>query len=122
MCGELAGDPVGVLLLLAMGYRRFSMNTHNIARIKYVLRQSTLSELTVLLTDGLKHDNPHVLRGLFARYLKSTAWAVCCAPVTKRNRLIDNHALSLLTNDRKMRLSYDWGRICSTMDIGFFAD
>lgn len=70
VCGELAGDPVGVLLLLAMGYRRFSMNTHNIARIKYVLRQSTLSELTVLLTDGLKHDNPHVLRGLFARYLE----------------------------------------------------
>ncbi|WP_421158105.1 phosphoenolpyruvate--protein phosphotransferase [Aeromonas dhakensis] len=70
VCGELAGDPVGVLLLLAMGYRRFSMNTHNIARIKYVLRQANLSELTVLLTDGLKHDNPHVLRGLFARYLE----------------------------------------------------
>ncbi|MCV5398002.1 phosphoenolpyruvate-protein phosphotransferase PtsP, partial [Escherichia coli] len=57
VCGELAGDPVGVLLLLAMGYRRFSMNTHNIARIKYVLRQSTLSELTELMADGLKHDN-----------------------------------------------------------------
>ncbi|MGK4475199.1 phosphoenolpyruvate--protein phosphotransferase [Aeromonas molluscorum] len=70
VCGELAGDPVGVLLLLAMGYRRFSMNTHNIARIKYVLRQSTLSELTSLLAEGLKHDNPHVLRGLFARYLE----------------------------------------------------
>ncbi len=70
VCGELAGDPVGVLLLLAMGYRRFSMNTHNIARIKYVLRQSTLSELTELMADGLKHDNPHVLRGLFARYLE----------------------------------------------------
>ncbi|KTA94094.1 phosphoenolpyruvate-protein phosphotransferase [Aeromonas salmonicida subsp. smithia] len=70
VCGELAGDPVGVLLLLAMGYRRFSMNTHNIARIKYVLRQSTLSELTALMADGLKHDNPHVLRGLFARYLE----------------------------------------------------
>lgn len=70
VCGELAGDPVGVLLLLAMGYRRFSMNTHNISRIKYVLRQSHLDELTALMSDGLKHDNPHVLRGLFARYLE----------------------------------------------------
>ena len=42
----------------------------NGARIKYVLRQSTLSELTELMADGLKHDNPHVLRGLFARYLE----------------------------------------------------
>ena len=70
VCGELAGDPVGVLLLLAMGYRRFSMNTHNISRIKYVLRQSDLGELKALMADGLKHDNPHVLRGLFARYLE----------------------------------------------------
>ncbi|MFM4825307.1 phosphoenolpyruvate--protein phosphotransferase [Aeromonas bivalvium] len=70
VCGELAGDPVGVLLLMAMGYRRFSMNTNNIARIKYVLRHARLSELTDLLAEGLKHDNPHVLRGLFARYLE----------------------------------------------------
>ncbi|MGL5030952.1 MAG: phosphoenolpyruvate--protein phosphotransferase [Aeromonas sp.] len=70
VCGELAGDPVGVLLLLAMGYRRFSMNTHNIARIKYVLRHATLTDLSELLAKGLAHDNPHVLRGLFARYLE----------------------------------------------------
>ena len=46
------------------------MNTHNISRIKYVLRQSDLGELKTLMADGLKHDNPHVLRGLFARYLE----------------------------------------------------
>jgi phosphotransferase system, enzyme I, PtsP len=45
ICGELAGDPVGVLVLLAMGYRRFSMNNSNIMRIKYIVRQSRTDEL-----------------------------------------------------------------------------
>lgn len=70
VCGELAGDPVGVLVLLAMGYRRFSMNTFNIPRIKYVLRHAHLDELTPLLAEGLRVDSPHTLRGLFARYLE----------------------------------------------------
>jgi phosphotransferase system enzyme I (PtsP) len=70
VCGELAGDPIGVLVLLAMGYRRFSMNTRNIPRIKYVLRHVALCELTPLLAEGLRMDARHGLRGLFARYLE----------------------------------------------------
>ena len=78
VCGELAGDPVGVLLLLAMGYRRFSMNTHNISRIKYVLRQSDLGELKTLLADGLKHDNPTCCAACLPATWKNTGWADCC--------------------------------------------
>ncbi|ALP40362.1 phosphoenolpyruvate--protein phosphotransferase [Aeromonas schubertii] len=70
VCGELAGDPIGVLVLLAMGYRRFSMNTRNIPRIKYVLRNASLDELVPLLAEGLRSDSPHALRGLFSRYLE----------------------------------------------------
>ncbi|MCW8834010.1 MAG: phosphoenolpyruvate--protein phosphotransferase, partial [Colwellia sp.] len=32
LCGELAGEPAGALLLLAMGFDKLSMNGHNIAR------------------------------------------------------------------------------------------
>ncbi|MDD1783880.1 phosphoenolpyruvate--protein phosphotransferase [Enterovibrio sp. ZSDZ35] len=38
VCGEFAGDPIGALLLVGMGYRHLSMNTRSVAKIKYVLR------------------------------------------------------------------------------------
>ncbi|MEW6990057.1 phosphoenolpyruvate--protein phosphotransferase [Colwelliaceae bacterium 6441] len=38
LCGELASEPAGALLLLAMGYDKLSMNPHNISRIKWVVR------------------------------------------------------------------------------------
>lgn len=45
LCGELAGDPVGALLLVGLGYRSLSMNTSNVARVKYLLRQTSAAEL-----------------------------------------------------------------------------
>ncbi|WP_309252044.1 putative PEP-binding protein, partial [Lonsdalea populi] len=38
VCGEMAGEPIGALLLIGMGYRSLSMNGRNVARIKYLLR------------------------------------------------------------------------------------
>nr|WP_269808493.1 putative PEP-binding protein [Enterovibrio nigricans] len=38
VCGEFAGDPIGAMLLVGMGYRHLSMNTRSVAKIKYVLR------------------------------------------------------------------------------------
>ncbi len=38
LCGELAGDPMGALLLVGMGYRNLIMNGRSVARIKYLLR------------------------------------------------------------------------------------
>lgn len=70
ICGELAGDPLGVLILMAMGYRRFSMNLNNIAKIKYVIRRTRLSDLTALLELGLKQNDSAALKGLFAGYLE----------------------------------------------------
>ncbi|OMQ20415.1 phosphoenolpyruvate--protein phosphotransferase [Serratia oryzae] len=44
LCGELAGDPMGALLLVGMGYRNLSMNGRSVARIKYLLRNIELSD------------------------------------------------------------------------------
>ena len=44
LCGELAGDPMGALLLVGMGYRNLSMNGRSVARIKYLLRHIELAE------------------------------------------------------------------------------
>lgn len=44
LCGELAGDPMGALLLVGMGYRHLSMNGRSVARIKYLLRNIERSD------------------------------------------------------------------------------
>lgn len=48
LCGELAGDAMGALLLVGMGYRNLSMNGRSVARIKYLLRHIELSDAEVL--------------------------------------------------------------------------
>ncbi|MFA0121373.1 putative PEP-binding protein, partial [Vibrio sp. 10N.261.48.A2] len=53
ICGELAGDPMGALLLTGLGYETLSMNTSNVARTKYLIRQSKLSELQDLANEAL---------------------------------------------------------------------
>lgn len=70
ICGELAGDPLGVLILMAMGYRQFSMNLNSIARIKYLVRRVRLADLPPLLDMGLKQGSSVALRNLFSGYLE----------------------------------------------------
>jgi phosphotransferase system enzyme I (PtsP) len=54
ICGELAGDPAGAILLFAMGYRQLSMNANNLAKIKWVLRQLSLTDCQQLLAKCIK--------------------------------------------------------------------
>ncbi|MDX2368945.1 MAG: phosphoenolpyruvate--protein phosphotransferase [Colwellia sp.] len=54
LCGELAGEPAGALLLLAMGFDKLSMNGHNIARIKWVIRHVDFKRANRILTNTLK--------------------------------------------------------------------
>lgn len=56
ICGELAGDPGGALLLVAMGYDVLSMNATNLPRIKATLRAANCSELTDLLEGVLQME------------------------------------------------------------------
>ncbi|MFY2509621.1 phosphoenolpyruvate--protein phosphotransferase [Vibrio pectenicida] len=53
ICGELAGDPIGALLMVGLGYRSLSMNTSNVAKVKYLLRHTDSSELRELATKAL---------------------------------------------------------------------
>jgi len=49
VCGEIAGEPGGAILLMAMGYRRLSMNAHNLRKINWVIRNVNLAESRDLL-------------------------------------------------------------------------
>ncbi|CAM3848592.1 phosphoenolpyruvate--protein phosphotransferase [Rahnella bruchi] len=44
LCGEMAGDPMGALLLTGMGFRNLSMNGRSVARVKYLLRRIELND------------------------------------------------------------------------------
>ena len=49
VCGELAGDPLGALLLIAMGYDSLSMSASNLLRVKALIRSTNFSDLKPLL-------------------------------------------------------------------------
>jgi len=57
LCGELAGEPAGAILLLAMGYDHLSMNPHNIARIKWVIRHIDYQQAKLILVETLMFSN-----------------------------------------------------------------
>jgi len=69
ICGELAGEPAGVLILAAMGYDKFSMNSSNLAKIKWLLRRVNMSELQLLLPEILACQSPKQVRLQVQRFL-----------------------------------------------------
>ncbi|GAC16802.1 phosphoenolpyruvate--protein phosphotransferase [Aliiglaciecola lipolytica] len=71
VCGELAGEPGGIILLLAMGYNKFSMNSHNLLKIKWVIRSVTVAQARVLLKEVLSCDDPKQVREQVNQYLDS---------------------------------------------------
>lgn len=53
ICGELAGDPVAALLLVAMGFDSLSMSKTRLLRVKTVIRTFSLAYCRKLLDDVL---------------------------------------------------------------------
>lgn len=51
VCGEMAGDPIGAVLLMALGYRVLSMSATNLLKVKAILRQVSLAEAEALLEE-----------------------------------------------------------------------
>ena len=52
MCGEMAGDPVYALILLALGLDNLSMNPADIPKVKRVIRSTTLADAKQLLAEA----------------------------------------------------------------------
>ncbi len=57
MCGEMAGDPLYVWVLLALGIGELSMTPFSIPLLKRLLRDSTLAEARALLADALRRSS-----------------------------------------------------------------
>ncbi|NLY13840.1 MAG: phosphoenolpyruvate--protein phosphotransferase [Gammaproteobacteria bacterium] len=61
ICGEMAGDPVAAVLLLAMGFDSLSMNSTHLPKVKWLLRKMTLQHAQELLKEVLTMDNPELI-------------------------------------------------------------
>ncbi len=54
ICGEIAAEPAGALLLMAMGYDYLSMNANNLPKIKAAIRSSDFSQVSEMLRQVLR--------------------------------------------------------------------
>ena len=57
VCGEIAGDPAGALLLLGMGADALSMNPASLAHVKLVIRSFTMQRARLLLCEALEMED-----------------------------------------------------------------
>lgn len=71
VCGEMAGDPLGGLALMILGYTRLSMSSFNLAKMKYLIRRVNFSQLKSLRASLLSASDRDQVRELLENYLES---------------------------------------------------
>ena len=57
MCGEMAGDPVNIPILLGLGINRLSMNPQSIPAIKKIIRSLNVKDAALFVKDVLKETS-----------------------------------------------------------------
>ena len=70
VCGEIAGDPAGVLLLLGMGADTLSMNPTRLARVKGTIRRFTAQQARALLEEALALEDGFAIHRLLVGALE----------------------------------------------------
>ena len=74
LCGEMAADPIAVVLLMAMGIRRLSMSAAKLPKIKYLVRTLTLEASESILKDVLLLESTEEIRSYVNNYLEQTGF------------------------------------------------
>ncbi|MDY6874934.1 MAG: phosphoenolpyruvate--protein phosphotransferase [Chloroflexota bacterium] len=64
LCGELAGEPLAIPILLGLGLDEFSMNPPAIPLAKQIIRALTLDEARKVAQEALALDSPDAVRAL----------------------------------------------------------
>lgn len=70
LCGEMAGDPICVAVLIGLGYHHLSMNGRNVARVKYLLHHIDYEEASVLAEQSLQAVLAADVRQLVAAFME----------------------------------------------------
>ena len=69
LCGELAADPEGAILLVAMGYRSLSMNPSSINQVKWALRRLEVRYMEDLLAECLRQPSAILVQRLVRNFI-----------------------------------------------------
>ncbi|HCN6220001.1 TPA: phosphoenolpyruvate-protein phosphotransferase PtsP, partial [Escherichia coli] len=70
LCGEMAGDPMCVAILIGLGYRHLSMNGRSVARAKYLLRRIDYAEAENLAQRSLEAQLATEVRHQVAAFME----------------------------------------------------
>ncbi len=72
VCGELAADPIGVAVLLGLGYRTFSVAPSSLAEIRELIRHLSVEELEQLCSDNNRCESGAEVRAVVEAYFERT--------------------------------------------------
>ncbi|WP_420599817.1 phosphoenolpyruvate--protein phosphotransferase [Neptuniibacter sp.] len=81
ICGELASEPGGALLLMAMGYDMLSMNATNLPKVKSTIRSVSKEDADELLAEVLSMDDADRIIKLINERLTELGIALPAQPV-----------------------------------------
>jgi phosphotransferase system enzyme I (PtsP) len=66
VCGELAGDPLGVMALLGLGINKLSMSVGSLLKAKKVIKSFSLTELTEMFEEAVSMTDADDIRDFYA--------------------------------------------------------
>jgi phosphotransferase system enzyme I (PtsP) len=69
VCGEFAGDPIGAMILIGMGYQKLSMNANNMGKVKYLINALSQQELKECVELALIANTGKETREIYIDYL-----------------------------------------------------
>lgn len=69
ICGEMAGNPVAAVLLMAMGFDILSMNATNLLKVKSVIRNLTMEQARVMLAHVLDCESTEEVKAYMEQAL-----------------------------------------------------
>lgn len=62
ICGELANDPLAVILLIAMGFDALSMNSSAVPKVKWIIRNFYMLQARLLLDEVMEFETATQIR------------------------------------------------------------
>ena len=72
VCGELSADPIGVAVLLGLGYRKFSVSLSSLAEIRELIRHLSVQELQGLCAQNTRCESGEEVRAVVQSYFDRT--------------------------------------------------
>ncbi|MCP3672911.1 MAG: phosphoenolpyruvate--protein phosphotransferase [Gammaproteobacteria bacterium] len=75
ICGEIAGNPLATIVLLAMGVTGLSMNIHSIPKVRQVIQKFRMSDASAILSKTLSYETSFEVQEYLTRVLKERGLA-----------------------------------------------